>query len=88
MLVRQRMSRGIIGPNGAAKAHAMQFRISLSYPKVVRADDVSVHGPLRLSGRQRGLRVWKCRPEEPGLVVCDCGRWPGPHYRLERAKSA
>jgi hypothetical protein len=66
----------------------MQFRIRLSLPKVGRTDDVSVHGPLRLSGRQRGLRVRKCRPDEPGLVVCDCSRWPGPHYRLERAKRA
>jgi hypothetical protein len=69
MLVRQWMSRGIIGPNGAAKAHAMQFRISLSLPKVVRADDVSVHDPLCLSGVSAASgcgsvaptsRAWSC----------------------------
>lgn len=66
----------------------MQFYTSLSLPKFVRADDVFVHGPVRLSGRQRGFQAWMRRPDAPGFVVCDCGRLLGPHYRLERAKSA
>jgi hypothetical protein len=66
----------------------MRFYTSLSLPKVVPADAVLVHGPVRRSDRQRGFQAWMRRPDAPGLVACDCDRLLHPHYRLERAKSA
>ena len=66
---------------------------SIILPEVISAGHVLVHNSVRPypgHGHPDGFHVWPSPPDTPDLVVCDCGFAPklGPHYRLERAKSA
>ena len=75
------------------RRRVMRFHTSFSLPKVVPAGHVLVHNSVRpYSGRGHpdGFHPRLLPPDTPGLVVCDCDFAPelGPHYRLERAKSA
>jgi hypothetical protein len=47
----------------------MRFHTSFSLPKVVRPNDVFVHGPVRLPVRQRGFKAWMRRDDAPGLPL-------------------
>jgi hypothetical protein len=65
--------------------HRRLVHTTFTLPEVVPAGHVRVHVK---SGSPHGFHAWTWPPDAPGLVACDCGWLLGPHYRLERAKSA
>jgi hypothetical protein len=74
-------------------AKRMHYSTTFTRPEFVPAGHVLVHNSVRPypgRGHPDGFHARFSPLDAPGLVVCDCGFAPdlGPHYRLERAKSA
>jgi hypothetical protein len=71
----------------------MRYKTTFTLPEVIPAGHVLVHNTVLPSSgidHPRGFHPRFLRPDTPGLVLCDCDFAPelGPHYRVERPKSA